>query len=239
MTAPPVPDRTHHPVYRGVWATSAVVVGAVGATAAIVRLGPLVVVLQLATVVPVVGILGYALAMDMQLSRRVVAEIALLSGVVVVLVAGYVEVVGAWSLVIVPLVVVTAPRLVSIVLAHTPWGRRRAADADGLTIAALVSSRAWERSDPDDLRRPPLVPDDMREASLNVLCRYWASSGRALEEALGPRRAFDLVVMREACLEEMRRRDDAGFERWLAAGPTADPAGFLVPGRRPTRSDPG
>jgi hypothetical protein len=239
MSAQPVPDATHHPVLRGIWAVVAVVVGAVGAAAAIVQLGPVVVLLQLATVVPVVGILGYALAMDMHLSIRAVVEASVLSGVVVVLFAGYVEVVGAWSLLAVPLVVLTAPRLVSIAIAHTPWGRRRAPAAASPSVAGLVSSRAWERSDPDDLRQPPQVPDDMREASLNALCRYWTDSARSMEEELGPRRALDLVVMREACLEEMRRRDDHGFERWLAAGAdTTDPAGFLAPPGRPSRPDP-
>lgn len=238
MSAQPVPDLAQHAAYRGLWSTVAVVVGAVGAAAAIARLGPLVVGLQLATVIPVVGILGYALALDMHLRMRAIAEISVLSGLVVVIFAGYVELVGVWALVVVPLVVVSTPRLVSRALARSPWGRR-VVDADVPTVAALVSRKAWEHWDPDDVRQPPRVPDDMHEASLNALCRYWVDSARALQERLGPRRALEIVAMREACLDEMRRRDDRGFAQWLAAGAdTADPAAFLAPGRNPSWPDP-
>ena len=42
----------------------------------------------------------------------------------------------------------------------------------------------------------------------------------------------------DAGLDELERRDPAGFERWLAAGPTlaSDPAGYVRGG--PLRGDP-
>ena len=47
-----------------------------------------------------------------------------------------------------------------------------------------------------------------------------------------------LVARREEALDELERRDPAGFARWLAAGPTlaSDPAGYVHGG--PLRGDP-
>jgi hypothetical protein len=47
-----------------------------------------------------------------------------------------------------------------------------------------------------------------------------------------------LVARREEALDELERRDPAGFARWLAAGPTltSDPAGYVAGG--PLRGDP-
>jgi hypothetical protein len=52
----------------------------------------------------------------------------------------------------------------------------------------------------------------------------------------GPRAA--LVVRREEALDELERRDPAGFARWLTAGPTlsCDPAGYVR--SRTLRGDP-
>ena len=46
------------------------------------------------------------------------------------------------------------------------------------------------------------------------------------------------MARRQEALDELERRDPAGFARWLAAGPTlsSDPAGYVRGG--PLRGDP-
>ena len=52
------------------------------------------------------------------------------------------------------------------------------------------------------------------------------------------RRGRRSCARREEALDELERRDPAGFARWLAAGPTlaSDPAGYVHGG--PLRGDP-
>jgi hypothetical protein len=66
----------------------------------------------------------------------------------------------------------------------------------------------------------------------------WMRTSAILAGRLDPAARAALVVRREEALDELERRDPAGFARWLAAGPTptSDPAGYVQ--GRPLRGDP-
>ena len=64
---------------------------------------------------------------------------------------------------------------------------------------------------------------------IEALAQEWTSTSAALGLTLDPRSRAAIVRRREAVLDELERRDPAGFARWLAAGPLSvtDPARYL------------
>jgi hypothetical protein len=70
------------------------------------------------------------------------------------------------------------------------------------------------------------------------LGQEWLRTSDVLAGGLDATSRASLVARREEALDELERRDPAGFARWLAAGPTlaSDPAGFVQDG--PLRGDP-
>jgi len=59
------------------------------------------------------------------------------------------------------------------------------------------------------------------------LCLAWRRSGPELRATAPGRRYDGLVTLRRILLDELERRDPAGFQRWLAAG--GDPDRYLTP----------
>lgn len=86
---------------------------------------------------------------------------------------------------------------------------------------------------------PPVVPTgplggDLRPvpvmtSSTRALGDEWLRTTAALAGRLTPAVRVSLVERREEVLDELERRDPAGFSRWLAAGPgrRSDPADFV------------
>jgi hypothetical protein len=72
----------------------------------------------------------------------------------------------------------------------------------------------------------------------SVLGSEWLETTSALARPVEPAARQEIVRRRQETLDELERRDPAGFERWLAAGAAADsdPAAF-VRGDRTTGSD--
>ncbi|CCG01568.1 hypothetical protein [Blastococcus saxobsidens] len=72
-----------------------------------------------------------------------------------------------------------------------------------------------------------------------ALGEEWLRTGAALQGALAPAARQRIVTRRAQVLDELERRDPAGFARWLAAGPlhAGDPAGFVR--SEPPRAAPG
>ncbi|TWH75631.1 hypothetical protein JD78_04194 [Modestobacter roseus] len=54
------------------------------------------------------------------------------------------------------------------------------------------------------------------------LGREWVRTSAALGQVREPRARQELVRRRQEALDELERRDPAGFARWLAEGATAD-----------------
>ncbi len=65
--------------------------------------------------------------------------------------------------------------------------------------------------------------------STGALGREWLRTAAALESAGGAEARSQLVQWRREALDELERRDPAGFARWLAAGATvdSDPAQYV------------
>ncbi len=67
--------------------------------------------------------------------------------------------------------------------------------------------------------------------STAALGREWLSTTTALAGRLHPSARQSIVRRRQDTLDELERRDPAGFARWLAEGaPDRDPAGYLHEG---------
>ena len=86
-------------------------------------------------------------------------------------------------------------------------------------------------------RAHSLSPRDLPPvASLSTeeLGQEWLESTAALTGRLDPDRRAAVVRRRQEALDELERRDPAGFLRWLNGGPVPDrdPAAY-VRGRRP------
>lgn len=80
-------------------------------------------------------------------------------------------------------------------------------------------------------RHDPMPPDDvLAEISTRQLCRDWRASYTALQRSCDPAAAARLVHTRLCYLNEMERRDRAGFKRWIDSGARAagDPGTYLL-----------
>ncbi|WIY00493.1 hypothetical protein QRX60_41620 [Amycolatopsis mongoliensis] len=89
---------------------------------------------------------------------------------------------------------------------------------------------AGDRGDPRPaVQSPAALPDlDVEE-----LCWAWRRSYSQLQVVRDSGTREQLVLVRRACLDELERRDPAGFRRWLASGARAgsDPSRFIRDGR--------
>jgi hypothetical protein len=105
-------------------------------------------------------------------------------------------------------------------LAAAPrWVARRTWGPAGIGVAVAEPTVA--------AARPPVRPETL---STPGLCLAWQRSYLALLDAPpGPVRD-ELVRVRECLLDELERRDHAGFTRWLEAGARAgsDPTRYLT-----------
>jgi hypothetical protein len=121
------------------------------------------------------------------------------------------------------LVVLLGPSTASVLVAFLLVGVR----------GALLARRALR---PVQAVTPP-VPIDVQSPVLAMLstpelCLAWRRSYLALGELpTGPARG-ELVTLRQSMLDEIERRDPAGFQRWLDAGARAgsDPGRYLATG---------
>jgi hypothetical protein len=108
-----------------------------------------------------------------------------------------------------------------------------------LTAAALVPalrpfigerSVRFRRAGDRYRAHPMLLPADPTAASTVALCRAWRISYLVLDHARDPAQRAQVAAMRGQYLDELARRDPAGFRRWLTDGARAggDPAPYLA-----------
>ena len=89
---------------------------------------------------------------------------------------------------------------------------------------ALRSARA-DRSATGSVTAMPLDGGDgrwVRALSVQALGQEWVRSSAALPRVRDPFTRQELVRRRQEALDELERRDPAGFARWLAGGATVD-----------------
>ena len=98
----------------------------------------------------------------------------------------------------------------------------RSARADRLPTAAVVPL-------PLPLPLPATDAGWVRRLSVEALGREWLRTSAALTQVQGAGARQALVERRREALDELERRDPAGFARWLAAGATvdSDPARYV------------
>ncbi len=140
-----------------------------------------------------------------------------------------VEVALAVTAIVVPLV---ALLVIAALVGTSPWvlrhvARRRTAGRP----TALKAAPVWRsRKDLDGLT-PERIRSLVRRLDVAGLCRAWRSSHALLGEVEGVEARSKVVLLRQAYLDEMERRDAAGFQRWLEADAQAsgDPEAFLRP----------
>jgi hypothetical protein len=140
-----------------------------------------------------------------------------------------------WALLLAFLFVVTSPAAIRgyIVLARriTAW-RRRQLDAITTTLAETVPEAPSQRLTSQ-------IP--ARDLTDVELCHAWRTSSYALQQqGADLTRQAQLVTARQEYLNEIERRNPAGFLRWLAvaAQPDSNPIRYLRPAAElPTSQD--
>ncbi|TYP84824.1 hypothetical protein [Blastococcus xanthinilyticus] len=102
-------------------------------------------------------------------------------------------------------------------------------------VAASTARPAWPAEAPARSTPGPAVGG----LPTTALVEEWLRTGAQLGGPLAPAARQRVVLRRAQVLDELERRDPAGFARWLAAGPlhAGDPAGFLR--SEPPRAAPG
>lgn len=128
--------------------------------------------------------------------------------------------------------------VVGVLGARAARGRRptvRSASGDQTTAPRHPSTAVPRPQGTADLASllPPVAV-----LTTSELGQEWTRTSAVLSGPLDPAARAALVVRRQEALDELERRDPAGFDRWLAAGPTlsSDPAGYVRGG--PLRGDP-
>ncbi|NEM06570.1 hypothetical protein [Geodermatophilus normandii] len=82
----------------------------------------------------------------------------------------------------------------------------------GLVVAADATSRALTRSARDVAAQLAV------ESSLRELWEQWQWTGEALRPGADPAGRATALVLRDVLLDELARRDPAGFDRWMREG---------------------
>jgi hypothetical protein len=127
--------------------------------------------------------------------------------------------------------------LVVAVVARLARGRGPAARATADRPAAARHPSAERPARPRAVEPTSLLPA-VAVLTTAELGQEWTRTTAVLAGPLDAAARAALVARREEALDELERRDPAGFARWLAAGPTlsSDPAGYV--GGGPLRGDP-
>jgi hypothetical protein len=82
---------------------------------------------------------------------------------------------------------------------------------------------------------PSMRPRDVASMSTADIGASWRRTARELPRIREPHRRAQLAELRRLYLDELERRDHAGFRSWLNAGPHAahDPTRYIDPGAPP------
>jgi hypothetical protein len=185
----------------------------------------------------VVGaILRYAvIAEDTQHSTSERAEIAG-SGAAVGAVAagafmGYTVLLGGGVLLAVLAVLLTAPPVLGTYLR---WLRATplpsSAQMDRFTQAlastvpeytALAPPQPSAPSDPPPDSPTNASPTEVQQLTDEQLCKRWRASYLAVQQPQATDQMMRSLRQRQLCLDELQRRNEVGFDRWLASNPQA------------------
>ncbi|HSU35263.1 MAG TPA: hypothetical protein VLJ88_06360 [Propionibacteriaceae bacterium] len=220
-------------VYRAGWIKAAIIVGGLGVAIGLLAEDAVIHGVIAAMVGLWVGVLTF-LVQDARSAagspqQAVTAAAAVTAGCAAVI--GLFMMLAEWALLLAFLFVVTSPAAARgyIVLARriTAW-RRRQLDAVTTVLAGTVL--AGTVLEGPGQRLPSQVP--VRDLTDVELCHAWRTSSHALpQQGADLTRQAQLVTARQEYLDEIERRNPAGFRRWLAvhAQPDSDPIQYLRP----------
>lgn len=96
------------------------------------------------------------------------------------------------------------------------------------STAEVSAAASW--SVEQTLSRQSWMTGSSREMEPTALCRAWRESCLALEQPVSARCKAGIVQRRRELLDELERRNPAGFTAWLASGarPAEDPRRYIV-----------
>lgn len=172
--------------YRNLWLTTVVVLAAGSFAMAGAALGWTTTIATTAAFILLGAMFGFSWVEDSRRRVPAMGRGALWFGIVTVLVLGLPAVLGAWSMLILLGLGVGTPELIEYAL------------------------RAYRKASPVPVAEHP------EEISTRDLARRWrCTSDQLLDRATTSAQALALVEERARLLDEMQRRDPAGFEQWL------------------------
>jgi hypothetical protein len=224
-------------VYRAGWINVVIIVGGLGVAVGLLAEAAVIHLAIAAMVGLWVGLLTF-LAQDARSAKgspqqAVAAAAAVTAGCAAVI--GLFMMLAEWALLLAFLFVVTSPAATRgyVVLARriTAW-RRPQLDAVTTALAGTVLEG------PSEWLTSQVPARDLTDVEL---CHAWRTSSHALQQqGADLTRQAQLVTARQEYLDEIERRNPAGFLRWLAvhAQPDSDPIQFLKPAAElPTSQD--
>jgi hypothetical protein len=136
--------------------------------------------------------------------------VAVVAGAAAAATASHAETLGAGLLLILAMILATAPRLLTAYDRGepTPWGQETAWDALVRGFATATPGYA-----------PPTRVSQLSDAQLWA---EWQDTGTALRRPAPEDRILDLVELRESYLDELERRNPRQVAGMLSAGPDID-----------------
>jgi hypothetical protein len=216
-------------VYRILWLSMCVALGAIGTAAALVR-APAAVAFLLVVVGVVDCLLTVWLASGFWERRtggrlRMLALNALIAGTTIGALLGYMSLLG-WGVLLLAAAVLAGspPALHASTRCLRSVRRPSAAQLD-----AVASSLAF--ASPESIYFRPLrfrPVGGLHELTDEQLCKRWRASCK--EAQLSGVQHLDALTERQMCLDELERRNAGALTAWLASGPSAwgDPRPYLT-----------
>ena len=215
--------------YREVWGFTVGVLGAVGVSLALLLVpGDVLVFL---TLVLLMFVAAVAWAFTEGRGGRQAAWLGLLTLGALLAAIGYLSLLGPAGMVPVSAAILSAP---SVVRALSR--RRRGLPADDWPLvprseasrAEVSAAAAWSAE--QTVSRQDWMDASSRDMEPTALCRAWRESGLALQQPVSASCKGWIVQRRRELLDELERRNPAGFTAWLASGAMAaeDPRRYIV-----------
>jgi hypothetical protein len=119
--------------------------------------------------------------------------------------------------------------VVLAMVATAPWAIRRFSRRGSQVRPAAAGSSTWLHAQEVDELSPERIRSLVRRLDVSGLCRAWRSSHALLGQVRDVEAHSKVVWLRQEYLDEMERRDAAGFQRWLEADAQAVPAARCRP----------
>ena len=122
--------------------------------------------------------------------------------------------------------------VIAALVGTSPWGVRVVGRRRARRPTRLKAAPVWRSPMELEALTPERIRSLVRRLDVAGLCGAWRSSHALLGEVHDVEGRSKVVLLRQEYLDEMERRDAAGFQRWLDADAQAsgDPEAFLRAG---------